>query len=277
MKFLKIITPIVILGGLFSSLLIVSEKSGVGFFILMPYLLMLALLPAYINKQTHPAPLIGYLISVTIVCTALGSALYGAAFNPGSSSTSGLVFVIAPISSIFLLAILYVVCTWLIGLIGYNYNDKRLMNITLVASALFFVRFLLPFFLVHSSPPEIKERDKFSFTKGDISKSKKLGVFVKELHYRVDSFTGPVTFTPYIEKAFKYLDDDSTRIEVIRDKFGSYSVSFQKEAIGDGVLETVNYHECEYMPCLRKPELNDTIIFNIKRFGYVVGTIKVWD
>jgi hypothetical protein len=125
---------------------------------------------------------------------------------------------------------------------------------------------------------ERTEWEKITSTKGDIGRSKKLGVFVKDLHYTVDSFTGPVNFYPYIEKAFKYVDkDDSTKIEVVQDRSGSYFIGFQKNAVADGLLETVNFHECAYMACLRKPELKDTIIFNIKRFGGVVGKIKVWE
>lgn len=244
----------------------------------MPYFLMLALLPAYINKQQHPASHIGYLLTVTIVCILSNSTFYEVASNPGASSTSGLVYLIAPVYSIFLLPIIYVILTWLIGLAAYNYNDKRLRKITLIITALMFVRLMLPFFVPKSTPYELPIRETVTSTKGDIVKSKKLGVFVKDLHYCVDSFTGPVNFTPYIEKAFKYADeDDSTKIEVIQDRFGSYFIGFQKDAVGDGILETVNFHECAFMPCLKKPELKDTIIFNIKRFGYVVGKIRVWE
>ena len=264
---------------MFSTALIVSGNHGNALLlILIPYFLMLGLLHAYINKQQHPASLISYFLAVTIVCIVLNLAFYEVSSNPGASSTSGLVYLIAPVYSIFLLAIFYIILTWLIGLVVYKYNDKGLRKITLIITALILVRLMLPFFMPKPAPYEIPQREEISSTKGDILKAKKLRVFVKDLRYTVDSFTGPVNFSPYIEKAFKYVDeDDSTKIEVSHDRFGSYFISFQENAVGDGILETVNFHECAYMPCLRKPELKDTIIFNIRRYGYVVGKIRVWE
>ncbi|MDQ6814745.1 MAG: hypothetical protein M3040_13490 [Bacteroidota bacterium] len=278
MKLLKTINYIVIVLALVSSFIIVSANSGRGgsVFVSLPYIVLLWLLYDVVYKKFSEASQIAYFIASVLACVTSTYSYYEATYL-STSSTAALTFLIVPVTSLFLMLIIFFLTRAVISLIWYPDQSSNAWRTILITFTVIFI--LRNLSAIHSvfAPADKKPKDKFSFTKGDILKAKKLGVFVKDLHYKVDSFTGPVTFHPYIEKAFKYVDDDSIKIQLIKDRFGSYSLGFQKKAIGDGLLETVNFHECEFMPCLRKPQLDDTIIFNIKRFGYVVGTIKVWD
>lgn len=116
-----------------------------------------------------------------------------------------------------------------------------------------------------------------------IEESKKRGVFVMELNYKIDSFSGVLkNFRPYIEKGFRYGYRSSRETRELVNSQYPYQLSF-------------NYRPTEKITILIKPEelkkfdsannswgylkspyLSDTIILDIGGENIRSGLIKVW-
>ena len=113
--------------------------------------------------------------------------------------------------------------------------------------------------------------------------SKKRGVFVKELNYKIDSFNGVLeSFHPYIEKGFKfgYHSSEDTR-ELTNSKY-PYQLSFDSRPteaitilIRPGDLKKFDSANLT-RGYLIYPNLKDTIVLEIHGENIKSGIIKVW-
>ncbi|GEO08494.1 hypothetical protein [Segetibacter aerophilus] len=136
--------------------------------------------------------------------------------------------------------------------------------------------------LIISSYIENGER-KYRSRTTHMEESKELGVFVKELNFKVDSFSGKLyNFHPYIEKGYKYGKFLSTGIKPLTNskfpyQFGfnevpqrSISIAMRKEELEkfDSANNSTGY--------LKLPQLPDTITLNITLYPHDHGIIKVW-
>jgi hypothetical protein len=283
MKIIGTITFTIIMLGLISTIFFVTHSGGKGVFLVLPPYIMMLVLLAWMNfKKAPQTSHIALLIAASVVCILCASTFYEVTSNP-VSSTGGLVFLVLPFYSIFILLIIYLLAKWVAGLLLKKHEEsifsKSSMKPVLISLLVAFVFYLIPFFITATFSKSRTSYERRDYTNGDILKAKKLGVFVKDLHYRIDSFNGPVSFTPYIEKAFEY-SRDSTEVEFLKDEPYQYSIGFQRKAVKDAAVvlkKEQTFKSFQGLPYLEKPALNDTVIFEIKSSGVVLGKIKVWD
>ncbi|MEJ7740171.1 MAG: hypothetical protein WKF97_22345 [Chitinophagaceae bacterium] len=116
-----------------------------------------------------------------------------------------------------------------------------------------------------------------------IEESQKRGVFVLELHYKIDSFTGDLNnFRPYIEKGFKYGYHSSQETRQLTNSQYPYQLSFNYRPTQDitilirpGELNKFDSANNSW-GYLKSPYLKDTIILDIGGENISPGLIKVW-
>ena len=117
----------------------------------------------------------------------------------------------------------------------------------------------------------------------DINESKKRGVFVKELHFQIDSFKGDVhNFLPYIERGFKYGHHSSDETVFLQNSNYPYQLSFNFQTsakmglfIKESELKKFDSSNIN-RGYLKDPDLRDTIVINIIGENIHSGIIKVW-
>ncbi len=118
----------------------------------------------------------------------------------------------------------------------------------------------------------------------NIEDSKRRGVFVKELHFEIDSFTRNMEwFKPYLERGFKwgYNSSDET-VYLVTDY--PYQIAFEnnvKESIypqfRDDQLAKFDSSGDVNRGYFKLPHLKDTFILVIRGEGIRSGTIKIWE
>ncbi len=116
-----------------------------------------------------------------------------------------------------------------------------------------------------------------------IEDSKKRGVFVKELKFTVDSFSGSIgDFRPYIEKGFKYGHHSSEKTESLTGSNYPYQLSFNFNSSSKmGLL--IRESELKKFDSfsmtkgyLKIPSLSDSIIVDIIGENIHSGIIKIY-
>ncbi|MDQ6813251.1 MAG: hypothetical protein M3040_05920 [Bacteroidota bacterium] len=140
--------------------------------------------------------------------------------------------------------------------------------------------FSLPMFALKSWKPK-HERNS---TRGDMQKAKRLGVFVKELHYSVDGFKEPLNLKVFIEKGFKYGkygdESDSTEIKPLTTSYYPYSICLNNNPKEDIYIRMREDQEFKFQSAkqyMERPVLYTTIVYEILQSGKVVGELKVWE
>lgn len=116
-----------------------------------------------------------------------------------------------------------------------------------------------------------------------IEESKERGVFVKELDYKIDSFSGALkNFKPYIEKGFKYGYHSSKETRDLINSQYPYQLSFNYRPT-ENVTILIRSDELKKFDSsnnswgyLKYPNLKDTIILDIGGDGIHSGNVKVW-
>jgi hypothetical protein len=262
----------------------ILNQSGArgALFILSPYIVM-SCFAAWINyEKTNAASNISVFIAASLVCVFKVNSYYQAAFHP-TSSTEGLIFLVMPLVSIALFLGAYVISYALIR-IKIKKQEESLLGKKAVTVGLVSLSLLIIYGVYRVVRTINFRKDEFSWqqtstTNGDVIKARKLGVYVKDLHYKVDSFNGTVKFNPYIEKVFQY-GDRNEEIETFEDIEFPYAVSYQTEPVKGAIVlikkgQERNVRDRRYV--LREPKLKDTIFLQMKREGLVLGNIKVWD
>ena len=117
----------------------------------------------------------------------------------------------------------------------------------------------------------------------DIDESRKRGIFVKELHFQIDSFKGDVKgFRPYIERGFKYGHHSSDVTVPLENSNYPYQLSFNFRAsekmglfIKESELKKFDSSNIN-RGYLKEPDLRDTIVINLIGENIHSGIIKVW-
>jgi hypothetical protein len=113
--------------------------------------------------------------------------------------------------------------------------------------------------------------------------SKRRGVFVKELHFEVDSFQRDMKwFKPYLERGFKwgYISSDET-VFFVTDY--PYQIAFEnnvKESIYPQYRDDqfVKFDSCNVnRGYFRYPHLKDTFILVLRGEGIKSGIVKIWE
>lgn len=124
---------------------------------------------------------------------------------------------------------------------------------------------------------------KYRVATTSIEDSKKRGVFVKELKFSVDSFSGPIgDLQPYIEKGFKYGLHSSEKTVPLTGSNYPYQLSFNFNSSAKmGLLikesELKKFDSFDMTNgYLKNPELKDTIIIDIAGENIHSGVIKVY-
>ena len=127
----------------------------------------------------------------------------------------------------------------------------------------------------------------------DIKASKRRGIFIKELYYKIDSFSeNPKTidsnFRPYLELGFMYGKDSfEETLPLLNTKY-PYNLSFQDRPNNDITIfirkdQLSKFDSSNYSwGYLKFPHLKDTIILDVSgehvNSGVkITGTIKVWE
>lgn len=114
--------------------------------------------------------------------------------------------------------------------------------------------------------------------------SEKRGVFIKELSFKIDSFSGdPFEFKPYIEKGFRFSKKSSEETIPITGSQFPFQLSFNSRPtkqlnilIRDDQLTKFDSSDASW-GYLKEPALHDTIILIIGGENIKSGIIKVWD
>lgn len=117
----------------------------------------------------------------------------------------------------------------------------------------------------------------------NIEESKQRGVFVKELHYQIDSFPDIISnFKPYIEKGFHYGHRSSSETIQLENSKYPFQLSFNFQVTSklgllltdrelskfDSFSNTKGY--------LKSPHLKDTIYVKLIGENIHKGVIKIW-
>ncbi|GEO07883.1 hypothetical protein [Segetibacter aerophilus] len=282
MKTLQVVTFAILVLGLVTTNSFAGNDKGLAFYLLMPYLIMI-IIALYRNcKYPTGASHISLFIAASSVCWLTGREYYNAIYHP-ASSTAGLTFLVMPVMSVVLFLGVYAIAFALLGLRQQKF-EASIISVTSFRNVLLLIGLLICLLLYRSCRYSNTKRSTSyegrDFLSGDITKAKKLGLFVKELNYKVDKFSGSINFHPYVEKGFIY-GEDSTEIESLRNTDYPYTLGFQRHAVKDAVIVIskerpihVNYYG-QYL--LQKPQFVDTFYFDIKSSGVTLGTIKVWD
>lgn len=283
MKIFQILTFVVITLGLIATnyILIYSGARG-ALFVLSPFIVM-SYIAVWINyKKKDAAANISLFIAACFVCVFKATTYYEAVFHP-ASSTAGLIFLVMPLFSIAFFLGAYAISNAIISIKLKKHQESLLGKKTVtVAFVLLAVFVFYGLYLVVKSIDFQKDEfrwEETETTNGDVYRARKLGVYVKDLHYKVDSFNGSVDFYPFIEKVFQFTDrgDEIETFEYIE---FPYAVSYKTEPVKGAIVlirkgQERNVRDRRYV--LREPKLEDTIFLKMIRDGVVIGNIKVWD
>ncbi len=282
MKTLQVATFAILVLGLVSTNTFFNTNKGMTFYLLLPYLIMIGIALYRNYKYPTVASHISLFIAASFICCLMAWEYYNAIYHPGSS-TAGLIFLVMPFFSVALYFGVYAIASALLGIKQQKF-EVSIISLSSFKSGLLLLGAAGSLLMYRSCKFEKVRKDTHNegrdFTYGDITNAKRLGLFVKDLHYKVDSFSEQINFHPYIEKGFKY-GDDSTEIDSLKDTDYPYTVSFQRKAVKDAVV-VINKeptYQLRYggQYLLKKPELEDTVYLQIKRSGVVLGLIKVFD
>ena len=117
----------------------------------------------------------------------------------------------------------------------------------------------------------------------DMKKSKERGVFIKELHFEIDSFAGKIDdFHAYIEKGFRCGQQSEDETVLLTNTNYPYQVSFgYKRGTNFGILlkpgQEKKFDSCNSTQVfLRYPNLRDTIIVDVFGVAKDEVTMKIW-
>jgi hypothetical protein len=128
------------------------------------------------------------------------------------------------------------------------------------------------------------EKWKYRVSTGSIEESKRRGVFVKELHFEIDSFPGTIeNFHAYIEKGFHYGHESEDQTTPLLGSKYPYQLSFNFHATSKlGIYTTeaeLNKFDSSNIVrgYLKFPNLKDTIKFYLNGENVSSGIIKVWE
>ncbi len=282
MKTFQISTFIILLLGLTTTNSFFTTPRSAAF-ILLPYFVVLVIAAYKNNTNPTAASHIALFIAALVICTLQFSEYFKATYHLGSS-TAGLIFLVMPIFSPVLFVGVYAIANALIEL-KYKNDEESIITKRILTIGPSILGIVAVYLIYRSNKfnhrnGAVTYNEGRDFTNGDLIKAKKLGLFVKDLHFKVDSFKGIINFYPYIEKGFKY-GEDSAEIKPLKDTDYRYTFSYQRKAVKDAVIVIskepqygLRYGE-RYL--LKTTELNDTIYLNIKRSGVVVGKVKVWN
>jgi hypothetical protein len=256
---------------------------GMLLFTLSPFAVLLVISNKInVTKATGPSRIALFVVA-TFTCIVTTGTYWRITFYPGSS-TDGLVFVVLPIYSLFLIAITYPVLRWLVA---WLFQTKRGLQIglgSIISFALCYALFSMTSAATDYKNTRYYQKRRLTF---NIEEAKKKGVLVKELHFKVDSFQGSLDFHPYIEKAFKYGEDTLSFVPVTTTNY-PFRLGFNKVFdsgefvyVLDNELNKFDssagsgYHGASGY--LVRPLLHDTITLGIRRRDVVLGRIKVWN
>ncbi|MBZ5858557.1 hypothetical protein [Flavihumibacter profundi] len=124
---------------------------------------------------------------------------------------------------------------------------------------------------------------RYRVSTSDIEESKKRGVFVKELHFQIDSFSGTLeNFKPYIEKGFKFGLHSSKETIPLKNSNYPYQLRFNYRPSNEITIliredELIKFDSANASwGYLKHPEITDTIILIIRGENVHSGNIKVW-
>ena len=122
------------------------------------------------------------------------------------------------------------------------------------------------------------QKRKYRLSTNDINDSKKRGVFVKEVHFEIDSFPGNIeNFRAYIEKGFHFgHESEDERFPLLNTNY-SYQLIFNfplSSKLGIFITETELKKfdsSSKLSGYLRLPKLKDTVTFYlVSEHGHVV-------
>ena len=145
-------------------------------------------------------------------------------------------------------------------------------------AALLVINYILPPILWRTST-RWKER----VATRDIDDAKRRGVFIKELHYRIDNFADTLDFHPFIEKGFHYGKGSYEETVIMENTQYPYQLSYnvfpkkqtyifiEKQDLQkfDSTDGTWGY--------LKAPRLTDTVTLEIRARHMEGGKIRVWN
>lgn len=125
---------------------------------------------------------------------------------------------------------------------------------------------------------------KYRVASHNVDESKKRGVFVKELNFKIDSFSGKLThFKPFIEKGFRFgLHSSEVTIPLHYSQY-PYQLAFDTmDSNGFGILikrsDLIRFDSSDGVWGFSKlPMLKDTITLIIRGQHKEHGIIKVWN
>jgi hypothetical protein len=128
------------------------------------------------------------------------------------------------------------------------------------------------------------EKWKYRVSTISIDDSKRRGVFIKELHFEIDSFPDTIeNFHAYIERGFHYGHQSEDQTTPLLNSNYPYQLSFNFHAtsklgiyIRDSELKKFDSSNVN-RGYLKSPNLKDTIIFYLGGENVSSGIIKVWE
>jgi hypothetical protein len=128
------------------------------------------------------------------------------------------------------------------------------------------------------------EKWKYRVSTTSIDESKRRGVFIKELHFEIDSFPGAIyNFHAYIEKGFHYGHESEDQTTPLLNSNYPYQVSFnfQKTSKLRMYIQDTELNKFDSFNVnrgyLKFPNLKDTITFHLGGEKTNSGIIKVWE
>ena len=125
---------------------------------------------------------------------------------------------------------------------------------------------------------------KYRAATGDINDSKRRHVFVKELHFKVDSFSGKIeNFHAYIERGFHFShisQDDTEPLNGSKYPFQLSYTFYNTSALGimprKSELKKFDSSDAIW-GYLKSPILKDTVIVDLVGENIHAGIIKIWE
>lgn len=156
---------------------------------------------------------------------------------------------------------------------------KYLKVIILLAVVLFALGYLNSYFGWYGY-----EKWKYRVSTGSIEESKRRGVFVKELHFEIDSFAGKIeNLHAYIEKGFHYGHESEYQTAPLLGSKYPYQLSFNFQETSKLRIyiteEELNKFDSSNVNrgYLKSPDIKDTIRFYLAGENQSSGVIKVWE
>jgi hypothetical protein len=128
------------------------------------------------------------------------------------------------------------------------------------------------------------EKWKYRVSTGSIEESKRRGVFVRELHFEIDSFPGTIeNFHAYIEKGFHYGHQSEDQTTPLLGSKYPYQLSFNFQETSKLRIYITEAELSKFDSSninrgyLKSPDIKDTIRFYLIGGNKSSGIIKVWD